>query len=159
MASPSSAAQPSSRCLSMAPRPPTLPRDWEEPPVDRPLPRLSLLVLVLRAPQDADCLLASLAPLQVLEALALVSARPSPAALLASAALPQASAAGEDPLLVDLVRFDMLIFREKLTDFLQLASLLPVDPQVSADLPASEDLQASPLAVAATTWRTTRPTR
>ena len=91
----------------MAPRPPTLLRDWEEPPADLPPPRLLLLALVSRAPQDADCPLASLDPLQVLEVLALVSARPSPAALPALAAPPQASVAGEDPLLVDLVRVDV----------------------------------------------------
>ena len=39
-------------------------------------------------------------------------------------------------------------FSEKTTNLSQLASLLPVDPQVSADPQASEDLQASPLAVA-----------
>jgi hypothetical protein len=52
--------------------------------------------------------LASLDRLQALEAPALVSVRPSLVALQASAALPQALAAGEDPLLVDLVRVDML---------------------------------------------------
>jgi hypothetical protein len=92
----------------MAPRPPTLLRGWEEPLADLPPPRLSLLVLVSRVPQDVDCPLASLDPLQVLAALVPASARPSPAALQALVALPQALAAGADPLVVDLVRVDML---------------------------------------------------
>jgi hypothetical protein len=115
----------------MAPRPPTLLRDWEDLLVDPPPPRLSLLAPASRVPLDVDCPSASLDRLQALEAPALVSVRPSLVALQASAALPQALAAGEDPPLVDL-----------------LASLLLAHPQVSADLPASEDPPASPLAVA-----------
>jgi hypothetical protein len=92
----------------MAPRPPTLLRDWEDLLADLPPPRLSLLAPVSRVPLDVDCPLASLDRLQALEAPALVSVRPSLVALQASAALPQALAAGEAPLLVDLVRVDML---------------------------------------------------
>jgi hypothetical protein len=108
LASPSSAARPLSRCLLMAPRPPTLLRDWEDLLVDPPPPRLSLLAPASRVPLDVDCPSASLDRLQALEAPALVSVRPSLVALQASAALPQALAAGEDPPLVDLVRVDIL---------------------------------------------------
>jgi hypothetical protein len=101
----------------MAPRPPTPLRAWEEPLAELPPLRLSLLALVSRDPQDVDFPLALLDRLRVLEvpALALAHHR-SPAAQLASAAL-LASAVGEDPQVVDLVRFALLVLVRILLTF------------------------------------------
>jgi hypothetical protein len=108
LASPSSAAPPSFRCLLTAPRPPTPPHDWEEPLADPRPPPPSLPALVSRAPQGVACPLALPVPLPVLEALAL--AHPSPV-VLASADLPLALAEEEDPQ-VDRVRFVLSVFQQ-----------------------------------------------